>query len=153
MSNLRNIISYILSHHQGQDDILIQRLIDLVYLSDWLSAIENEKQLTNISWFYDNYGPSNSALRNKIMECFTVVDENGSRKVKIPQVYESMISCPEKIIIDKIIRLTKNKSYDDFRRYVISTYPLVASNQYSDLNLVELAKQYKVEKEKLNANV
>ena len=40
----------------------------MVYLSDWLNSLKNGEQLTNINWYYDNYGPFVWEIYNSIIE-------------------------------------------------------------------------------------
>ena len=51
-------------------------------------------------------------------------------------------------IIDTVIEKTKNMSWTSFINFIYSTYPIVTSNRYTHLNLVEKAQQYKIELEK-----
>ena len=60
--------------------------------------------------------------------------------------YIPSISCEEKLIIDRVIEVTKDKTWDQFITFVYSTYPIVNSERYSQLDLVALAQEYKMKK-------
>ena len=42
--------------------------------------------------------------------------------------------------------VTKDKTWDQFITFVYSTYPIVNSERYSQLDLVALAQEYKMKK-------
>lgn len=57
--------------------------------------------------------------------------------------YEPQISDNEKKIIKKIIKITKDKSCSNFVNLVYSTFPILTSEKYFYLNLIEKAKRLK----------
>ena len=56
-NSLREIIAYILRFYVNKEELSKYRLTKLVYLCDWCYAVSRGKQITNIHWFFDNYGP------------------------------------------------------------------------------------------------
>ena len=57
MVELIDIISYILKYYPVKSELSNARLTKMVYLIDWRSAFDYGEQVTNISWYFDNYGP------------------------------------------------------------------------------------------------
>ncbi|MFC0274215.1 Panacea domain-containing protein [Metabacillus herbersteinensis] len=45
----------------------------MVYLADWYSALKNGKQLTNIEWYFDHYGPYVVDVYNAVKEDQSIV--------------------------------------------------------------------------------
>ena len=57
MADLKDMIYYILKKYPKKDHLSNARLTKIIYLSDWYSAINYNKQISNIHWYFDNYGP------------------------------------------------------------------------------------------------
>ena len=126
------------------------RLTKLVYLSDWKSALENQKQLSDIQWFFDYYGPfvkDIEACIDSNNEIFTKTTEFywnwKTTKFSVNKDYKPKISEKEKNIIDFVIKKTQLMWFNDFIWYVYSTYPIYNSRKFTKLDLISLAKEYK----------
>ena len=57
--------------------------------------------------------------------------------------YKPDLTKAEREILDHIISITSTKYWNSFMELVYSTYPILKSNKYSELDLVSLAKAYK----------
>jgi hypothetical protein len=123
----------------------------MVYLADWRSAITRGKQLTNTPWVFNHYGPFVYDVLDLARDDpdFTVVPTRNSygapkdllqvaRDVSHPSVDEE-----EMDVLDFVVETSAGKNWDDFVRLVYSTYPIVARERYTELDLVELAKEYR----------
>jgi len=155
MASIRDICLYILRNYPHKDELSNARLTKMIYLSDWLNSIKHGKQITDIEWFYDNYGPFVWDVFNEISKNDDLFDiettynlYGGEKKLvilkkkEIPEVDESEIE-----IIDTVIEKTKSMYWNDFIKLVYSTYPILSSEKYTRLNLVDKAKEYKKQKE------
>jgi hypothetical protein len=123
----------------------------MVYLADWKSAIERDTLLTNIQWVFNHYGPY-------VEDVVKVADSDPAFKV-IPTTnmfgdFKEIINVrgnadypsleeEEKEILDFVISSTASKNWDQFLRLIYSTYPMISRDRFSDLDLVELAREYK----------
>jgi hypothetical protein len=151
-NKITNIMKYILDKYPYKSELSASRLTKIFYLSDWKSAIENNKQITNVIWHFNHYGPYvddfiEIAKKDEDIEVKEDWTMFGSRKTLI-NLKKSCnkkidISDEDKKIIDYVIDATKNKNYEDFIKLVYSTYPVMSSDRYSDLNLIASAQQYK----------
>lgn len=153
MKKLKNIISYLVLNYPKKNELSKARLTKMIYLSDWFSAILMHKQITNISWLFNHFGPDSNDIIKEIEEdsLFEIKEEAtslGNFKTLISysgDISTIEISIKEQIILDLVIQKTKDLYYNDFIDYVYSTYPIQSSKRYSNLHLVELAKQLKAE--------
>ena len=145
-------MKYFLKNYPHKSELSASRLTKMVYLSDWKSAIENEKQLTDALWHFHHYGPYiddflKLAFDDKDIEVEETINMFGNKKqlIKLKESFQEEINLPDetKKILDFVISSTKQKNYEDFIKLVYSTYPVISSNRYSDFNLVEMAKNYK----------
>ena len=122
----------------------------MVYLADWKSAMLYQKQLTNINWYFNHYGPYVSDVIEAIRSDndFTIDTQKnmyGELKelIRISEKHtQPTLSDNVKHVLDFVIEKTSPLSWDDFIKLVYSTYPIVTQPKYSTLDLVALAKLY-----------
>lgn len=151
MNRLQNIIAYFCLEYPHSSELSNSRLTKLVYLADWVSALADDKQMTNITWLFNHYGPYVDDIKMAVMSSpnFSLkLDYNafGSSKNVISfsgRIEDVELSVRDKKILDLVIEKTKGKYYNEFIDYVYSTYPVQSKNRYSTLDLVELAREYK----------
>lgn len=155
MSKLLEVVFHICFHARNLGISLPKaRLVKLVYLADWKSAIETGHQITEIKWFYNHYGPYVKEVIDLIDNNPNFVSRNyinnfGKRAEKIDlrdqisyDFSSSILSEQDRQIIDYISDITKNMGYSEFLRLVYSTYPIIKSEKYNFLDLVKLANEY-----------
>ncbi len=151
MNKLKEIISYILIKYPHKNEMSNARLTKMVYLSDWKQAIENKRQITNIEWYFDNYGPFVADVQNEIrdnpdaFECKETVNMFGRPKTlfSIKETsYIPRLTQSEKDAVDHVIKETQSLNWEDFINLVYSTHPISSSSRYSKLNLVSKANEY-----------
>ncbi len=58
------LVKYFLSYYPHKDELSASRLTKMVYLSDWKSALENDRQLTETEWYFNHYGPYVDKLKD-----------------------------------------------------------------------------------------
>jgi len=151
MNKLQSIIAYFCINYPHKGELSKARLTKLVYLTDWYSALVDDKKLTNINWIFNHYGPYVDDVVNNAnkSEGFTISKEQtayGTDKYLIGfkgDFDESSLSSRERQILDAVIEKTKSLYFNDFINYVYSTYPITSKKRYSELDLVGLAKSYK----------
>lgn len=152
MVKLIDIIYYILKKYPHKNELSNARLTKMIYLIDWRSAFDYGEQITSINWYFDNYGPFVHDIEEAINDnpekikkietktiygtkknMFILKDEN----IKLDNLSKNTTST-----IDIIIERTKKLYWKDFINFVYSTYPIVTSERYTFLNLVQKAKEY-----------
>lgn len=151
MNRLLNIIAYFCLQYPYSSELSNSRLTKLVYLADWVSALADDKQMTNITWLFYHYGPYVDDIKLAVMSSpnFTYNSDHnafGSSKSVISycgRMEDIQLTDRDKQILDLVIEKTKGKYYNEFIDYVYSTYPVQSKNRYSTLDLPELAKEYK----------
>lgn len=156
MSKLKEILSYICYNYPHKNELSKSRLTKMVYLADWKSAIDRGSSITNIEWKYDFYGPFVEEIFELVLndqDFIVVISSNkyGDKKHIInlrvgvtPSIKELTKSDIE--ILDYVIEKTKTLFYNDFIQLVYSTYPIIKSEQFSTLNLIDIAEAYKKER-------
>lgn len=150
MFNLREIMCYFCQNYPYRDELSNSRLTKLVYLSDWFSCLLYGKQLTEIRWVFNHYGPYvddiiDTARQDRLFVISYSQNFYGDNKLIIScdENYQPMISIKEKNIIDFVIEKTKSMYFNEFIDYVYSTYPISSQQRYLNLDLVSLAREYK----------
>jgi hypothetical protein len=127
------------------------RLTKLVYLSDWRHCLRTNSQISNIKWFFNNFGPfvwdiKDTAKENPhIFELETTTNMYGDQKtifILNSKDYSPRLSEEEMKSIDHVINETKNLNWDQFIRLVYSTFPIASAERYTYIDLIEKAKEY-----------
>lgn len=152
MTELVQILSYLVKNYPHKNELSKARLTKMVYLSDWKFSVDNNKQITHLNWFFDNYGPFVWDVIDTINESpdlFDVEDIKnyyGADKSLIilkNQNYQPKIDDTEKKVLDFVIESTRKLCWNDFISLVYSTYPILTSKRYTPLDLPALAKEYR----------
>lgn len=155
MKKLTQIIAYILDNYPYKDELSNARVTKMIYLADWRSAITNKSQISDISWYFDNHGPFvwdvyNEVDDNKsIFHVSTETNLFGGTKRRFSLINKpqyNLLLGKELGVIDKIIESTKSLNWNQFIQLVYSTYPIVSSERYSKLNLLEKANEFNNQK-------
>ncbi|MFP4106710.1 MAG: Panacea domain-containing protein [Phycisphaerae bacterium] len=155
MAELQDIVAYILREYPHPDELSNARVTKMVYLADWLQAITNGRQMSNINWFFDNFGPFVWDVKEAVEGNPFLFDANDTRNMYGNQKtvfslkdgnYSPHLAPDEKAVLDRIIEITKGLYWKDFIRLVYSTHPIMSSARYSTLDLVAKAREYKQQK-------
>lgn len=151
MASIKDILIYLIKYYPHKEELSNARLTKMVYLADWLNAIRKNQQLTNIQWYYDNYGP----FVWDILDCvennedifsvkYTTNMYGGEKRlINLKKNVKENLSDEEKKILDEVIENTKSLYWTDFIKLIYSTYPILTSEKYSYLDLVNKAKEWK----------
>lgn len=156
MAALKDVMAWVIKTYPHQGELSNARLTKIVYLSDWHHTVYSNARMTDINWYFDNHGPFVWDIRNKAAEereWFRIVETTnmyGSRKTLIElrdeNVDEIDLSESEKSSISKMIDRTKGLYWDDFITFVYSTFPVLESEKYSNLDLQAFADKFRVKK-------
>ncbi len=155
MADLRDIIAYYCKKYPHKTELSKARLTKMVYLADWKSCIDRSKQISKIQWVYNHYGPyvedvANVAQTDDIFDLKSTINFLGKSKQVVKLKSENYdtksLSVADKNILDHIISITSKRYWNSFIELVYSTYPIIKSEKFSNLNLVELAEEYKQNK-------
>ncbi len=155
MVELIDIISYILKYYPHKNELSNARLTKMIYLIDWRSAFDYGETITNINWYFDNYGPFVHDIEDTINDNLDIIQPiytntiYGTKKklfvLKNDNICIDNVSENVQKIIDTIIEKTKGMYWQQFINFVYSTYPIITSERYTYLNLLQKAIQYKEE--------
>ena len=147
-------LRYVLKYYPSDGHELTKtRLTKLIYLLDWESALKTGRQVTDINWYFNHYGPFvsdvfDAADDDSELRIVEKVSNFGTKKyvVEAKHGLESLtydLTFDEEVLINKIIEETKYKSWNDFIDYVYETYPIRETEKYGFLDLVKLAEESK----------
>jgi hypothetical protein len=148
---LRDVMAYICLNYPHKDELSKARLTKMIYLCDWRSAIMRGKQITNIEWIFNHYGPYvddiySVASKDPDFEISMSTNIYGNIKEIIsvkPEAKTESLKTGDKEIIDFVINKTSTMYWESFIKLVYSTYPIVSQERYIKLNLPSLAEEYK----------
>jgi len=57
MSKLSTVLRFLCEKYPLKNELSNARLTKMVYLADWRSALMYGNQITDIEWYFDNFGP------------------------------------------------------------------------------------------------
>lgn len=155
MTQIKDIVAYFCHHYPNPDDLSAARLTKMVYLADWKASIQHRRQLTFIRWYFNEHGPyvpdvlEEAKRHPRLFRIEDTQNPFGHRK-RIIRGIENLdlkLEQEDQAVLDHVIRTTKDLRWSDFIHLVYSTYPILASNRYSHLNLIEMAERYAEERE------
>lgn len=147
-TKLRNVLLYIVKNYPYGDDLTKTRITKLVYLIDWEYTKKYGKQMTEISWYFDHYGPYVSDVLDEADEDKTVSIQStfsnfGTIKYIVRPKYDKelihyeCLDVNEIEVINEVFENTKMLSWNQFINYVYDTPPIKESGKYSYLDLTK----------------
>lgn len=150
MEKTIDILKYLFSKYPHASELSKARVVKMIYLADWKSAIQHNCQLTDIKWIYNHYGPYVDDVigllrSDSAFEIISGVNFYNQPKdlIKIVKPVNPNLSEQSKSILDFVIKHTSNLNWEEFINLVYSTYPIIKERKLSELNLVTLASEYK----------
>jgi hypothetical protein len=154
MAQLHDILAYVCAAYPHKNELSRARITKIVYLADWKSAIDRGRQLSEISWYFDNYGPfvwdvwKTAESMPQLFNIEHTANMYGGAKHVVRLVasgYQPTLTAEEKAVLDHVVEATKGLNWNDFIRLVYSTHPVISSERYTPLNLIEKADEYRQE--------
>ncbi len=151
-NSLEDVLIYICQAYPIPHELSNARVNKIIYLLDWKSALDFGKQVTNIKWLFNHYGPyvEDIVSQSEKSQHLIVTTEDrfsGSRKFisinKDSLEVTPNISITTKTLLDNIIEISRKRSFQSFINFVYSTYPVATSRKMTELDLVSMAKKYK----------
>lgn len=150
MTTLKDIIYYIIKTYPIKDHLSNARITKIIYLADWYSANVFRHQITDIKWYFNNYGPFvndilETAMQNENLFSVKIINNfygAPKRIIGIKDDYKPNLTDQDIQALQRVIEITKDKTWEQFITFVYSTYPIVSSERYTELDLLELAVDY-----------
>lgn len=143
---LRNIILYIVKVYPYSKTLTISRIEKLIYLIDWEYVMRYKTQMTNISWYFDHYGPYSSDILNILnQDKYIRVQKDTSNFGTVRYLVEPRkdkdslnyvgLSDEEIEVIDEVITNTRLLTWNQLINYVYATPPIREGKKHTYLNL------------------
>ena len=154
-NSLHEILAYILLRSEQilkRNGLSKYRITKLVYLCDWCFSCACGKQMTDIHWFFDNYGPfvwdvANTLKEDQVLFSSNIVIDSIGNKISSFSInymdYKPNITQDVQECIEYVLRNAVGLKKQEFTDLVYATYPIKTSRRYTSLNLLEKAKEYR----------
>jgi Protein of unknown function (DUF4065) len=152
VAELVDVMVYLCKVYPKKSDLSNARLTKLIYLADWRSALVNGRQVTNIQWVFDQFGPFVFNVKDtakehpEIFHLEEMETALGSPKTVIRLMDETRDYDlgPEDVeTLDWVVEKSRQMPWSRFIRLVYSKYPILTQERGTKLNLVDLAAEYK----------
>jgi hypothetical protein len=150
MENSNNILVYLFNNYPNSKELSFSRVMKLLYLIDWKYSITKFERLTVLNWILNQFGPYNSSLldimdNSNDFEIKRIVNEDNKNIILINFLEKGDydLKAETKRTIEFVINHCSKMSWSEVNNLVNSTYPIIRGKINSELNLLELAKEYK----------
>jgi hypothetical protein len=151
MAKLEEAMAYLCARYPYKSELSKARLTKMIYLADWRLALTSGRQVTNLTWIFNHYGPylddvKNEAQTNPRFELRRDRNMFGNAKEIValrhtPHHFD--LSEKEMAALEHVIDSTKDLTWGPFISLVYSTYPIATQPRYQRLDLPSLATVYK----------
>lgn len=141
MADLKDIVGYLWKNYPLKDELSDARMTKMVYLADWKAALDEGRQISNINWRFNHYGPYVEDIKQLVMvdADFTLETTNnmygGYKKlITVRRDFPvNSLSAEEKGILNHVIDMTSKLTWDGFIKlvYSMSTIAFKLSNNHS----------------------
>ena len=150
---LKDVMAFILERYPADlaHELSNARVTKMIYLADWHFAIHYKKQITNIDWYFDTYGPFVKDIETTAFENndIFVVDFGNNRygrpkkTLALKDKKHTVNLEPEiKASLKYVIEICQALYWSDFIKLVYSSFPARTSERYSYLDLKKLAEEF-----------
>ncbi|WP_420380850.1 Panacea domain-containing protein [Marivita sp.] len=150
MSTISDVAAYFCAKYPHKSELSKTRLTKLVYLADWEAAKHLGRQITDIRWYFHNFGPYVDDVVDAVQsdDRFEIVSSRnyyGDEKLEIKLKQTNRLDLeliPEELaILDSVIEKTRPMYWNAFIKHVYSTDPIEQSDRYRHLDLVAFANE------------
>lgn len=150
MSTISDVAAYFCENYPHKSELSKTRLTKLVYLADWEAAKKLGRQITDIRWYFHNFGPYVDDVVDAIRsdERFKILssrnhygDEKLEIRLKEAELLSSELTQEEVSVLDSVIEKTSPMYWNAFIKHVYSTEPIEQSDRYRHLDLVAFANE------------
>lgn len=152
VSRVADIAAYFCEHYPHKQEISNGRLTKMIYLADWRSSQLFQRQITNVEWFYDYFGPYVHDVMRAVEadNRFEVVAQenihgNPMKLIKMGKSANILLPLEQKEILDHVINKTSPMAWNQFIKLVYSTYPITRGSKFAKLDLPRFAVAQKEE--------
>lgn len=152
MAVLTDIIAYLLREYPHKHELSNGRVTKMIYLADWKSVLLRGQQVSDINWYFDNYGPFVWDVATLVRDQPDLFDSQltsnayGGEKLLL-RLKDECYTCPslsaaDREALDFVMQQTAAKNWNDFIKLVYSTYPIISSDRYTKLDLKAKGREY-----------
>jgi hypothetical protein len=156
-TKLADVVAYICVTYPSEyrQDLSNSRLTKLVFLADWANARGTARQITDIEWRFNHYGPwvpdvLESVTNDDRFVTEVVENQYGAtkRRVSLSESFsrnaghwtETLgLTLRERLVLDGVIADTQSMYFGQFVDYVYDTYPVKHGVRFGVLDLVHLS--------------
>jgi len=152
MPSISDVTAYLCAHYPHKSELSKTRLTKLVYLADWQAANDLGRQLTDIDWYFHNFGPYVDDVMDIVMtdprfEVSKTTNFYGDMKLQVALAAEGnlklRLAADEVAVLEKVIEKTSPMYWNSFIKHVYATKPIAESDRYSPLDLVSIANEHR----------
>ena len=144
MDQLTDIVAYLADKYPHKSELSKARITKLVYLADWRSVKAGQGQITDIKWYFHNFGPYvddvvSAARKGRRTRVILTQNAYGDTKEQVEYVGPGEegqgLSTSSRECLDAVIEDTQGLYWKAFIKHVYDTPPIAMSQRYTSLDL------------------
>lgn len=141
MAETSHALSYIGARADKTVPLTLLRLTTLLYLSDWRSALQLKRQITDIKWVQP-FVSKLPEIAQRLNPTDFNVSANDAQATFVGDPHATNLPAEERACIDFVLQSESHKGWIEFFRLAYSTYPMFSQPPQTTLDLVDLAQRY-----------
>lgn len=146
--SINDLIKYFCSMYPYAQELSKARLTKMIYLADWENFKSSGHQLSEINWYFDNFGPYvtdviDTAYNDPDIRIVSTRTIYGTDKTLIEYDGKTpTIDDKVRVNLDQVINETKQLSWKRFIDYVYDTPPIKESERYNYLDFSKFSNSH-----------
>lgn len=145
---INSILAFIILNH-SKNSISVFRLIRIMFLAEWYSAIVQKEVLSSAVWYRRNFGPDSDSITKELVGLDIYFEKNNDELDGVSisvfcndnlSLYNFNLSELEQDIINLAIRHANKFDFIELDNYIENLFPMKNTAINAEIKLKELAK-------------
>lgn len=142
-----SVLTFIILNY-SKSSISVFRLIRIVFLAEWYSAIIQKETLSSSVWYRRNFGPDSDDVTKSLLNLKDIYLEQNNDDIdgisisvfRTDNLYNYNLSALEKSIVNLAMKHAKEFDFIELDNYIENLFPMKNTAINAEINLKDLAK-------------
>mgnify|MGYP003083275110 FL=1 len=142
-----SVLTFIILNY-SKSSISVFRLIRIVFLAEWYSAIIQKETLSSSVWYRRNFGPDSDDVTKSLLNLKDIYLEQNNDDIdgisisvfRTDNLYNYKLSALEKSIVSLAMKHAKEFDFIELDNYIENLFPMKNTAINAKINLKDLAK-------------
>lgn len=142
-----SVLTFIILNY-SKSSISVFRLIRIVFLAEWYSAIIQKETLSSSVWYRRNFGPDSDDVTKSLLNLKDIYLEQNNDDIdgisisvfRTDNLYNCNLSALERSIVNLAMKHAKEFDFIELDNYIENLFPMKNTAINAEINLKDLAK-------------